>query len=57
MAALSVEIIWRGEVVGYINNPGVDNFHLYGCWMPAEGPMAEEFRHSSPNTKAQVVAK
>jgi len=43
MPATPAEVIWRGAVVGRIENPGVDNFHLYGRWVPAEGEVAEQF--------------
>jgi hypothetical protein len=43
MPATPVEVIWKGEVVGHIENPGVDNFHLYGTWVPAGGEIAEQF--------------
>ncbi|MDB5306919.1 MAG: hypothetical protein JWO38_1121 [Gemmataceae bacterium] len=43
MATTLVEIVWRGEVVGYIENPGLDNFHLYGIWVSVEGQVATQF--------------
>jgi hypothetical protein len=38
-----VEVIWHGEVVGFIENPDLDHFHLIGTWVPAEGPIVEQF--------------
>jgi hypothetical protein len=28
------EVTWRGQVVGVIENPKVDNFEIYGKWCP-----------------------
>lgn len=36
-------VYWKGHVVGTLEELGVDNFHLYGPWRPAEGPVYQEF--------------
>ena len=38
-----LELIWRGEVVGSVENPKPDMFHLYGKWIPADTEKAREF--------------
>jgi hypothetical protein len=30
----ALPIFWNGRIVGYIINPQVDNFHMYGVWQP-----------------------
>lgn len=42
MSANRLAIIWGGQTVGRIESPVVDNFHLYGRWIPA-GPEADIF--------------
>jgi hypothetical protein len=35
-------IAWRGQLVGYILDPKIDNFDVYGRWTPVF-PSAQEF--------------
>jgi len=43
MGAHRLELIWDGEVVGSVENPKPDMFHLYGKWIPADTEKAREF--------------
>lgn len=44
MTSKMIEIIWGGEVVGFIADPKPDMFHLYGKWLPAATEKGAEFR-------------
>jgi hypothetical protein len=37
-----LDITWEGEVVGQVEDLKVDNYHLYGKWIPAASPKAAE---------------
>jgi hypothetical protein len=38
-----MSLIWRGEVIGFIELLGIETFHLYGNWFPLDTPLAKEF--------------
>ena len=38
-----IELIWDGEVVGYINDVRADNFHAYGRWEPSKSTRVSDF--------------
>jgi hypothetical protein len=37
------EVRWEGEVVGHIESVGLDMFHFYGKWIPAQSDAASRF--------------
>ena len=39
----SLEVRWDGELVGYIDEPRVDMFHVYGEWRPTQGAVSALF--------------
>lgn len=48
MAARRLDIFWRGDLVGWIEDPSADQFHWYGRWAPCAGPMTDAF-HAAVN--------
>jgi hypothetical protein len=38
-----VAVLWNGDIVGSIQDVGVENFHVYGKWMPAGTAAAARF--------------
>jgi hypothetical protein len=38
-----LDVFWKGEKMGVIVQPKIDNFHLYGAWVPVEGPKYANF--------------
>ena len=36
-------ISWDGEVVGFVDSPSFDMFHLYGKWVPSNSERTKEF--------------
>jgi hypothetical protein len=43
VASATVEVIWQGEVVGFIDEPNLDMFHLSGEWRRGEGQATDLF--------------
>jgi hypothetical protein len=41
--ANQMPIHWQGHLVGYIAEPNVDNFHLYGRWIPEGTAVSTQF--------------
>ena len=38
-----IKVAWQGEAVGYIVDPKVDMFHIYGKRAPGSGSISSEF--------------
>jgi hypothetical protein len=38
-----LSVYWNDELVGYIDDVKMDNFHLYGFWYPAETSNTQRF--------------
>jgi len=55
MKANRLELIWGGEVVGFIENPKPDMFHLYGRWVPANSERAKEFLAALERGEVEAV--
>lgn len=36
-------VFWNEQLVGYVEDLSVDNFHLYGKWTPAKSKEGEAF--------------
>jgi hypothetical protein len=43
MDGKSHEVYWRGQLVGYVVDPKVDNYHFYGLRRPANAEAAQAF--------------
>ncbi len=43
MPTNEVAVLWRGQEVGKVTNPKVDNFDLYGKWVPSDSALAKSF--------------
>jgi thymidine phosphorylase len=39
----TTDVFWKGEKIGVIVLPTIDNFHLYGAWRPVEGLAVANF--------------
>ncbi|GAB5494041.1 MAG: hypothetical protein Phog2KO_42560 [Phototrophicaceae bacterium] len=37
------QIIWKEEIVGYMQDINIDNFFIYGKWMPRETRHTDNF--------------
>jgi hypothetical protein len=38
-----IAVFWNREIVGYLVEPNVDNFDLYGRWVPVKGTAYDDF--------------
>jgi hypothetical protein len=53
MKATRLEIYWQNELVGFMVHPSVDNFHLYGQWVAAEGEALNDFQSALSRAAAE----
>lgn len=53
--AKKMDVWWRGEVVGSILEPQIDNYHLYGRWKSVPSPTADMFVENITAGKLETV--
>ena len=47
-------IYWNNEIVGYVDDLSVDNFHLYGKWISANTTAAVKFLEALSEKDAEL---
>lgn len=55
MTEKDASVYWRGKLVGKIRNLDIDNFDVFGIWIPSSDAVTEEFRNEIEETGEAVI--